>query len=164
MPVPPSRNSYLESSILTASQPQLQLMLLEGAIRFCRQTRQAWEESTPEAERLLDKALDVVETLVHGVRGGETEIAERLEEQYAFLYRELVVCRIQQDTERLDVVLGLLEYERDTWKEACARCEAEDGSTDPLRKPEDETVQAGITAPLANMGLLDSGASLSLEA
>jgi len=158
-----SRNSYLESKILTASQPQLQLMLLEGEIRFGRQARQAWTESAPEGERLIDKALDVLETLVHGVSGGKTEISDRLEEQYAFLFRELVACRLHRDVERLERVLGLLEYERGTWKRACSRCDAESVVDYSVLEREERNAEAGIPAPLADMGAQALGASLSLE-
>ncbi len=123
------QNQYLESKVLTASQPQLQLMLVEGALRFGRQALGAWQDPSqpPEkAERLLDKTIDVVEALTGGVSGSKSEISERLEEQYAYMFRELVACRFNRDTDKLDAVLKLLEYERETWKQACDLCQQGD--------------------------------------
>jgi flagellar protein FliS len=170
MPTSLPENSYLRSKVCTASQPQLQLMLLEGAVRFGRQARQACEESVPEAERLLDRTLDVVETLVHGVTGGKTEISERLEGQYAFLFRELAACRIHQDVEKLDGVLSLLEYERETWKQACDRCEADvpGEGVPPVESPvagQSESVAVSpVPAPSGAGELPANYVSFSLEA
>jgi flagellar biosynthetic protein FliS len=169
MPDPSARDSYLEAKILTASQPQLQRILLESAIRYGRQAQQAWGLSAPEAEPQLDKALNLVEALVHGVTKGKTEISNRFEEQYAFLYRELAACRIDQDVERLDVVLSLLEYERETWKQACELCEADDKHEQVLpvsraetRQPE-SVASSPVSAPLGGNEFPANHGRLSLE-
>lgn len=129
----PSHTQYLVSKIQTASQPQLHLLLLNGAVRFVRQALEATQDpSKPpeEAERLLDKAIDIVEAMVRSVSGRKIEISKQLEEQYAYMFRELVACRFNRDAEKLSVILKMLEYERETWQHACKLCQQGDASSD----------------------------------
>jgi flagellar protein FliS len=165
MPTHVSANPYLQSKVHTASQPQLQLMLLEGAVRFGRQAQQAWVEPTPAAESLLKRTIDVVESLVHGVSGGRTEISQRLEEQYAFLFRELVACQVNRDAGKLESTLNLLEFERDTWKQACRFC---DGADEDFRNtcPDDGQAASVVGRILSSEESRTqvSGGGLSVEA
>ncbi len=121
-----SDSQYLESKILTASQPRLHLILLEGAIRFGQQAKQKWNDETPvESERLLNRMMDVVEELTLASGSDESEISKQLVEQYAFLYRELGASRIHHDLQKLDESLQLLEFHRQTWKLACEKVAAD---------------------------------------
>ncbi len=117
----PSDSQYLESKVLTASQPRLHLMLLEGALRFGQQAKQEWNDDEPfdEAEQLLDRMMDIVEELTTSTALGGSEISKQLVEQYAFVYRELTASRINRDLQKLDECLKLLEFQRETWKRAC---------------------------------------------
>lgn len=172
----PSHHSYLEAQVFTSSQPQLQLMLLERAVRYGRQALQVWEQLTPEADRLLQRTTDLVEGLVHGVAAGKLKLSQRLEEQYAFLFRELVDCRINRDVVRLEKVLKLLEFERDTWIEACKLCQDTVGESNRTRsvKQQEAVVQQkdepqdspGFrkTYPNAAIPTQAIGGGLSLEA
>ncbi len=122
----PSSTQYLDAKVLTASQPRLHLILLDGAIRFMRQAKERWDnENFSETDRLLGRAADVIGEMTHGVADGSEEVSKQLEEQYAFIYRELAACRINQSAEKLEVCLKLLEYERETWSLACEKHEAE---------------------------------------
>jgi flagellar protein FliS len=130
-----SDSQYLEGKILTASQPRLHLMLLEGAIRFGQQAKQKWgdEQVSVEAGQLLNRMMDVVEELTMSTTAPEIEISKQLAEQYAFLYRELGACRIQGDLQKLDECLELLEFHRQTWKLACEK--AVEDSAMPRKAP-----------------------------
>jgi flagellar protein FliS len=129
-----SDSQYLESKILTASQPRLHLILLEGAIRFGQQAKQKWNDETPvESERLLNRMMDVVEELTLASGSDESEISKQLVEQYAFLYRELGASRIHRDLQKLDECLQLLEFHRQTWKLACEKVAAD--SPTPSKTP-----------------------------
>jgi flagellar secretion chaperone FliS len=121
-----TNGQYLESKILTASQPRLHLMLLELAGRQCRValdagTRDFWGEF----DGALEKTMDIVEELVRSVTNQPHKISSELEEQYAFIFRELAVSRVNVDLEKLDSCLKLLEFERQTWKLACEKLETE---------------------------------------
>ena len=128
MPTTAQQRQYLESKVLTATQPQLHLMLLEGALRFGRQARRAWIEpsETFQADHLLDRTIDLAEAMVTGIQRQDREISERLEELYAYMFRELVAIRYNRDAEKLDRILQLLQYERETWQQACELCDKEE--------------------------------------
>ncbi len=89
---------------MTASQPELQLMMLDGALRFGQQARQLWDDKSQalEADRLVRRMLDVVEELVRSVAGGRVESAQRLEEEYAFIFRQVSAVALELDVAALD--------------------------------------------------------------
>jgi flagellar protein FliS len=130
----PTGQQYLESKVLTASQPQLHIMLLDGAIRFGRQAQTLWSEGAEYSaiDPLLEKTSDIVDELTHGAAkatGATKAISKQLEEQYAFIYRELASSRINQESKHLDTALELLGYQRETWKLACEQLERTDHQT-----------------------------------
>lgn len=133
----PSRDQYLESKVLTASQPKLHMMLLDGALRFGNQAREAWVQTDgfALAEPSLERMFDIVEELLQGLASGEGEISSQLAEQYAFVYRELAVCRTNQDSEKLDSCLKLLTYQRETWRLANERLDSAHAEAAPKAKP-----------------------------
>lgn len=146
-----SRQQYLESKVFTASQPQLHLMLLDGALRFGTQARDAWTESEgfAAADSALERMFDIVEELLQGLASGEGEISEQLAEQYAFVYRELAACRINADKQRLETCLELLTYQRETWKLASERIDAEQPATPKPAKLATPHMDTGSTQPVA---------------
>ncbi|MEM8944426.1 MAG: flagellar export chaperone FliS [Planctomycetota bacterium] len=129
----PSRDQYLESKVFTASQPQLHMMLLDGAIRFGKQAKEAWanESGTALGDQSLERMFDIVEELLQGLASGEGETSDQLAEQYAFVYRELSACRVNQDASKLDSCLNLLAYQRETWKLAVERVDTEHSTPVP---------------------------------
>ena len=123
----PTNSQYLESKVLTASQPRLHLMMLEGALQFGQQAKQRWndDEAFAETEQLLSRMMDIVEELALGTAAGGSDISKQLVEQYAFVYRELTASRINRDLQKLDECLKLLEFQRKTWKLACEKVVAD---------------------------------------
>ncbi|MCC6493324.1 MAG: flagellar protein FliS [Pirellulales bacterium] len=109
---------YLDARIAAASQPELQLMLLDGALRFGRQAEQVWTQTDQQAQcaRLLSRAIDLVEALIQGVAAGKTPISQRLEEEYAYAFRQLAAAQLNRDATALTSALELLAIERETWK------------------------------------------------
>jgi flagellar secretion chaperone FliS len=146
-------DQYLEGKILTASQPRLHLALLEGALRHCRTARQAAvNENWGDFAAALAKAMDLVEELVNSVCRQKTEISAKLEEQYAFIFRELAACRFSMDLEKLESCAKLLDFERETWKLACEKLE------------EQSVARPVIAAPHLRTDAALAGEGLSLEA
>lgn len=118
-------SQYLESKVLTASQPRLHLMLIEGAVRQCLVAQQAGaKQFWGEFDAALGKAMDVVEELARSVAGKATTVSGSLEEQYAFLYRKLAAARIDMNLAKLADCTKLLEYHRETWKQVCEKSDA----------------------------------------
>jgi flagellar biosynthetic protein FliS len=116
-----STNRYLDGRVTTASQPQLQLMLLEGACRFGRQSQQLWDDpaQSAECERLLARTMAIGEELVRSVTGRGLDAAARLEEEYAFAFRQLAVAHVSRDAAALEAALRIYEFHRETWRLAC---------------------------------------------
>jgi flagellar secretion chaperone FliS len=124
---PGAQTRYLDARVTTASQPELQLMLLDGALRFGRQAQQLWDaaEKLDERDRLLVRTLDIVEELIRGVGGGTTEPSKRLEEEYAFAFRQLALAQLNRDAAPLEAALKILDFHRETWKLACEKVRAD---------------------------------------
>lgn len=150
----PSKSQYLDSKVQTASQPQLHMMLLDGAIRFGRQAQKAWTEDNESIaiDQIMVRMVDIVEAMVNGTSAGTEDSSKPLSEQYAFIYRELTACRLGRDLEKLGTCLQLLEYQRETWKLACKRLAEEVASSSKT------TVLTGMHTPEASVE------SFSLEA
>lgn len=109
-------------------------MMLDGALRFGQQARQLWVDSSQanEVDRLVRRMLDVVEELVRSVAGGRVEAATRLEEEYAFIFRQVSAVALDHDVTALDSALRLLAYQRETWRQACEKVKAPAASVSPL--------------------------------
>lgn len=120
-----SQSKYMESKILTASQPQLHLMLLEGAVRFGQKAVELWneQEHATTVDALIERLLDITEELSRSTTGRDNEVSLRLEEEYAFIFRELAYSRMNRDLSKLQKCLDLLNYQRETWRQACEQLE-----------------------------------------
>lgn len=149
-------SKYMESKVLTASQPQLHLMLLEGAVRYGQRAKEvgAEEQHAAEADVLLVKLLNIVEELSRSTSGRDNEISVQLEDEYAFLYRELTASRVNLDLTRLEKCLEILNYQRDTWKQACEQMEF----------VADTTTSSTTLPPLGNLSMPQNTSSFSLDA
>lgn len=110
-------NAYLRTKVMTASPAELRLMLLEGAIKFANQARSGLESKDFERAFVgFSSCRNIIVELINGIRPEhDPEVAEKVRALYLFLYRELFECSFDKDIPRLDKVIGLLEYERETW-------------------------------------------------
>lgn len=113
-------NQYQQNQIDTASREQILIMLYDGAIRFCRQALDAMESGNDKLKReKISRALAIVtefsNTLDREIGG---EIAENLDALYHFMIRELTSANLQNDSEKITVVTGLLCELRETWMQA----------------------------------------------
>lgn len=113
-------SQYQSTQIDTASREQILIMLYDGAIRFTRQAIHAISNGDNSGKiESIQKALAIVaefrNTLDHKIGG---EIAANLDALYAFMIQSLVRGNIKNDTKSLEVVDGLLNDLRETWKQA----------------------------------------------
>lgn len=152
----PARSKYMESKVLTASQPQLHLMLLEGAVRFGQKAIELWDDQAQAAavDSFIERLMDITEELSRSTTGRDNEISLRLEEEYAYLYRELASCRMNQDRSALQKCLELLNYQRDTWRMACEQLENVEETPMPKSGP----------APVSYVASPTDATSFSLDA
>jgi flagellar secretion chaperone FliS len=128
---------YLDARVDAASQPELQLLMLDGALRF---SRQALALGTTDAEmreydRLVGRALAIAEQLVASVAGRENEPALRLAEEYAFLYRQLAAGKVNREGQALNSAIQLMEFQRETWRLACEKVRGQAPAPTPVPVP-----------------------------
>jgi flagellar protein FliS len=113
-------SSYLESKVLTAPPQRLQLMLIEGAIRFGRQAEDALRAGDRvAASASLLRTIDIVGELLAAARANKTELNKKIADLYWFLFRRVTEAKINFDANALAESLRLLEYERETWQLLC---------------------------------------------
>jgi len=109
--------AYLRTKVMSASPEELRLMLIEGAIRFTRQGREALAEKNWEGVyEGFTKAKDILLELINALRPEiDPELCGRLSALYTFMYRRLLDCNLEKDPAIADEVIELLEYDRETW-------------------------------------------------
>jgi flagellar protein FliS len=108
---------YLKNAVLTASPEQLQMMLLDGAIRYTLRGKEALERNDVEgAFNGFERAQRITLELNNGLR---REVNPRLVDQmaalYDFIYRRLIDANIHRDPNAADDALRILRHQRETW-------------------------------------------------
>lgn len=108
---------YLRNAVLTASHEQLQLMLLDGAIRFSRRAIEAIEARDIERSfDALDRAQRIVLQLAAGLRREvNPPIVDRMTALFEFVHSRLVEANITRRRGPVDDALRILEHQRETW-------------------------------------------------
>ena len=110
-------NAYLRTKVLTASREELRLMLLDGAIKFARQGREGLAAKNYEASyNGITQCRNIVLELLTTIKPEfDPELCDRVKGLYTFLYTELVEASMKKSVEKLDGVIKILEFERETW-------------------------------------------------
>ena len=126
-------NEYLRSRVMSASAEELRLMLLEGALKFARQGRAGLERKDFEASYTgLVNCRDIVMELLTTIRAEPNpELADQVKAVYTFMYTTLVEAGHERDLKRLDSVIDLLEFERETWIMLMRKLAEERGTQQP---------------------------------
>lgn len=110
---------YQESSLETASQGKLLLMLYDGAIRFLLTTQLALEQQRwQDAHTANLRAQDIVTELMLCLNMETGEIANNLFRLYEYMNWRLVQSNIRRDVTGVREVIGLLRELREAWGEA----------------------------------------------
>lgn len=110
-------NEYLKTKVMTASQEQLQLMLYDGAIRFCEQARQAvLDKEIEKSFNLLTRAEAIIMEMVSSLRDDfAPETCAKMRSLYFFCYEKFVAANMKKDVVPLDEGLRVLRHMRETW-------------------------------------------------
>ena len=168
---PSATNSYLETGVLTATPQKLQLMLIEGAIRFIHRARHLWQNGEDEqASEALIRAQQIVAQLLGALDNQvDPQLVGKVASVYLFAFRSLVEANLRRDEERLAEALKVLEAERQTWSELCEklRGQAEGGDAADVSFPQSSTGVPPVVVPDATPGFPPAGemsGGLSLEA
>ena len=117
-----SSAQYLESQIMTATPQKLRLLLIEGAIRYARQTIELWELQQPErAVESLIHCRAIIRELLSGISIEHSDLTRKVAAVYVFLLRCLTEAHISRDRARVEDTIRVLEVERETWRIVCEK-------------------------------------------
>ncbi|WPC41077.1 flagellar export chaperone FliS [Clostridium sp. JS66] len=113
-------NTYKTNSVNFASKEQLLLMLLDGAVKFCKIARQAMEEKDiPKAHENIVKTQDIFYELMITLDTTQTgSWGANLLDIYDFIIRRLRDANTKKDITIMDEIIPLVENIRDMWNEA----------------------------------------------
>lgn len=108
---------YLKNAVMTASPEQLQLMLLDGALRFSKRALAALEAGEIEAGyNALERAQRIVLELWNGMRRDiNPELVDQMASLYSFIHRRLVDANIERERVPIQEAIRILEHQRETW-------------------------------------------------
>jgi flagellar protein FliS len=123
--------AYLRDRVLTASPEELRLLLLEGSIRFARQGLSGIEEKDYEKSYLgVSQCQDILLELINALRPEVApELCKNLAALYTYLYRQTIDALREKNADIMREVLGLLEYERESWLLVMEQLRRERGGT-----------------------------------
>lgn len=153
-----TNNPYFRTKIMTASQEELRLMLIEGALRFMHEGREAmtrrdWEgvySGFSQAKAILIELINALRPEV------APELCRNLSSLYTYMYTRLTEGSMQKDIAAVDEVIGLMEYDRETWLLLMAKL--------GKGKPGAQAQAAGAApAPAATDGPAKPRAALSIQ-
>ncbi len=113
----PSSNAYLETKVMTASPEQLQLMLYDGAIKFCEQASEAIKtKNIEESFNLITKAENIIMELNNSMKDEYApEACANMRRLYLFCYDRLVTANLKKDLKALSEAIEVLRQLRETW-------------------------------------------------
>ena len=116
-PNPQAAANYLKMRVMTATPEQLQMMLYDGAIRFCEQARTAlhakdFEKSYLMISRVQKILAEMSGSLKHDVF---PELCGKLAALYNFAYRKLIDANMNHTVDSVDEALSVLRFQRETW-------------------------------------------------
>lgn len=112
-------NTYKQNSVNTASQEQLLLMLVDGAVKYTKVARLAiLEKNMVRAHKELVRVQDIFLELMITMDKDAGSYMQDLYEVYEFIKNELIKANIKKDVQIIDKVLPLIEDVRDMWHEA----------------------------------------------
>jgi flagellar secretion chaperone FliS len=111
-------NAYLTNKVLSASPAELRLMLLDGAVKFCSQGREAiiqrnYEKMFNGFARTRAILIELMTTMKPDPN--DPSLVERLRALYGYMISRLISAGHSKDLTAADEVLKLLSYERETW-------------------------------------------------
>ena len=114
---------YLETQILTAPPQKLHLMLIEAAIRSAERAKRHLEaEQFAEACETLIHAQQIVTEMLGGMnRDADAPLTRKVAAVYLFVFRSLAEANLHRDPRKLDDALRVLQVERETWQQLCAK-------------------------------------------
>ena len=115
-------NVYKSNAVNYASKEQLLLMLVEGAVKFCKIARQAIvDKDVKKSHDALVRTQEIFSELMVSLDTTVGEWAVQLFRVYGFIKEKLIEANMTKNLEIIDEILPLVEDINETWKEAYKR-------------------------------------------
>jgi flagellar protein FliS len=112
------QNQYFETRIQTATPDQLLIMLMDGAIRFCKQGIEALHQKRfADAHNSLIKVQDIIQEFVITI-DKKSAVAESLLRLYEYFNFRLIEANTRKDAKPAEEVLTYLLDLKETWMQA----------------------------------------------
>lgn len=119
---PNAYNVYKNNSVNYASKDQLLLMLVDGAVKFAKISRQAIvDKDIKKAHSNLIKTQEIFIELMVSLDMDQAEWTKDLMQIYTFIKDKLIEANMKKDVKIMDEILPLIEEVRDLWHEADKR-------------------------------------------
>ena len=130
---PDASREYLKNAVLTASAEQLQLMLLDGAIRYATRGLEAMNRKDLEGAYFgFERAQRIVLELGNGLRREvNPELVDQMAALYDFVFRRLVEAGMQREPQAVEDALRILRHQRETWALLIEKLQRETHGTTP---------------------------------
>ncbi|OOM79980.1 flagellar export chaperone FliS [Clostridium sp. BL-8] len=111
-------NIYKNNSVTYASKEQLLLMLVDGAVKFAKISRQAIvDKDIKKAHDYLIKTQDIFIELMVTLDVSKAEWLSNLFEVYRYIKDKLVEINLKKDLGILDEIIPLIESVRQLWSD-----------------------------------------------
>lgn len=125
-------SAYRANAVLTASSPQLIVMLYDGARRFLHQAGVAMaERDVATAHNKLRAAEHILRHLRNTLDMSQGEIPANLASIYTFCLRQCQRARFEQSPKLLEQISGLLGQLRASWAAIAEQHDAAQGAGAP---------------------------------
>lgn len=112
-------NAYKNNSVNYASNEQLLLMLVDGAVRFSKVAKEALEEKdVQKSHENLVRVQDIFTELMISLDRNTGDWAVQLYNVYDFIKTRLFEINIEKDVKMLEELMPVIEDVRNTWHEA----------------------------------------------
>lgn len=119
---PNAYNVYKNNSVNYASKDQLLLMLVDGAVKFAKISRQAIiDKDIQKAHNSLIKTQEIFIELMVSLDMEQAEWTKELMQIYSFIKDKLIEANMKKDVKIMDEILPLIEEVRDMWYETYKR-------------------------------------------
>jgi flagellar protein FliS len=114
---PQAAQQYLRTRVMTATPEQLQMMLYDGAVRFCEQAKAGLEKKNLEQLCTgVTKAQKIISELLCTMKSDQQpELCAKLAAIYRYVYKRLIEAGMDHNMASLDESIELLKFQRETW-------------------------------------------------
>lgn len=115
---PNAYNVYKNNSVNYASKEQLLLMLLDGAVKFAKISRQAIvDKDIQKAHNSLVRTQDIFTELMVSLDTTKGDWGKDLLNIYKFINSKLAEANYKKSLDIMDEIIPLIEQVKDMWNE-----------------------------------------------